>query len=330
MEGLIATLGTTKGITYIAIAVVVVLVLVMISKLFNVNYFRVLGWLGNRLTGGIGKFISGRERRYYRDLTIGKIDEKRRRVKIYRFLNDLIIDLGLKRRGATPYEFLFLVIVASAILAALAGAVIGSTAMGIMLFPIILMGLICGLYTRANIAHDTRIDAVIEAENIISNNIKGGVVVSIRSSIDLMPKAVKMEFRDFLDNVEQKNYHVVSALMELNNNLGSVADDFIKKCIMFETEEEHGYAGIFKDVVEVNNIKTAIRNDIKRKFDKVQTDFIMCLTITFVFMIGSMVVYDIIAGFYLNNLFGNLLLALDALFIVVEFVIITWLRAKEL
>ena len=33
--------------------------------------------------------------------------------------------------------------------------------------------------------------------------------------------------------------------MELNAQLGSVADDFIKKCIVFEMEEEHGIAGMF-------------------------------------------------------------------------------------
>ena len=40
-----------------------------------------------------------------------------------------------------------------------------------------------------------RIEAVIEAENIIANSIKDGVVVSIRNSIDLIPETVRAEFR---------------------------------------------------------------------------------------------------------------------------------------
>ena len=36
------------------------------------------------------KFIGKSEANYHRDLVIGKIDAKRRRVKIYRFLNDLL------------------------------------------------------------------------------------------------------------------------------------------------------------------------------------------------------------------------------------------------
>lgn len=330
MNGLLASLSTAKGVTYVAVLVLAVLVLVSLSMMFRINYFRTLKKVTDFLAKRIGRRIVGYERRYYRDLTIGRLHQKRLRVRTYRFLNDLIIDLGLKRRGATPYEFLFFVIVAAVIVAIAAGALLGSKGMAILLFPIIFAAIMCGLYTKANLAHDGRIDSVIEAENIISNNIKGGVVVSIRSSVDLMPENIRSEFKDFLDNVEHKNYHVVTALMELNNNLGTVADDFIKKCIMFETEEEHGYAGIFRDVVEINNIKTAIRNDTKRKFEKVKTDFMLSVTITFTFLLGSMIIYEIIAAFYLQTGLGNILLAMDAFFVVLEFVVITWLRAKEL
>ena len=192
------------------------------------------------------------------------------------------------------------------------------------------MAVMCGMYTRANVTHDKRIDDVIEAENIISNNIKSGVVGSIKSCIDIIPDGVRTEFMDFIDNVEHKNYHVETALKDLNNNLGTIADDFIKKCIMFETEEEHGYDGVFKDIVEVNNIKTAIRNDVKRKFEVVVHNFIISVVMVFLFIGGVMFVYDIVMEFYLNNIIGNIVLALDALLIVLEFVYITKLRATEL
>ena len=137
--------------------------------------------------------------------------------------------------------------------------------MTIVFAPIVFAFILCILYTKANISHDARIEGVIEAENIISNNIKGGVVPAVRNSIDMIPKIVRTEFRDFLDNVEQKNYHISTALMELNNNLGSIADDFIKKCIEFETSEEHGISGMFKDVVEINNVKYKVISQRKIK-----------------------------------------------------------------
>lgn len=330
LEGLLAALNSTKGITYLAIFIIAVLVLVLGATIFGISYTGLLHRIVNSVTRGIGHFISGRERKYYRDLTIGKVNEKRRRVKIYRFLNDLIIDLGLKRRGATPYEFLFLVVVGSIIISAVIGGMLSSKLMVILMLPIVFAAVMCCLYTKANLAHDTRIDAVIEAENIISNNIKGGVVLSVKNSLDLMPKEVRNEFKDFVDNVEQKNYHVVVALQELSNNLGTIADDFIKKCIMFETEEEHGYVGVFRDVVEVNNIKTSIRNDIKRKFEDVQQEFLFSIILIAVFLVGSMIIFDTLSWFYLQTLAGNIVIALDALLIVIYFVYITYLRAQEL
>ena len=69
--------------------------------------------------------------------------------------------------------------------------------MAIIITPIAFAGIMCGLYTKANITHDARIEAIIEAENIISNNIKDGVVVAVRNTIDMMPNLVRAEFEDF-------------------------------------------------------------------------------------------------------------------------------------
>lgn len=88
--------------------------------------------------------------------------------------------------------------------------------MTILIFPILEVGVFCVLYTKANVAHDARIEAVYEAENIICNNIQLGVVPAVRSSIDMMPREVREEFVEFLDNVESKNYHIKTALQVLN------------------------------------------------------------------------------------------------------------------
>ena len=279
----------------------------------------------------LGQFIGAEEKRYHRDVAIGKLTEKRLKVKIYKFLNDLIIDLGLKVKGANPYSFLFVVAMSSVIISLILGLLIFSSMfLGLLVSPIVFAALMCGIYTKANVAHDTRIEAIIEAENIISNNIKDGVVVAVKNSIEMIPQTVRQEFRDFLDNIEYKNYHIKTALLELGNNLGSVADDFIKKCIIFEMEEEHGLAGIFKDVVEVNNIKTELRNEMKRRFEEVTTEFVIGALMIFIFLGGTMAVFSNVADFYLKTFPGQLILMLDFLIIVTEFVYLTYLRAKEL
>lgn len=330
-QSFVATLTSMDVAIKVAIIGFICIDCFILVKFFGVNFVELGFKLIQKIVSFSGKTINSKEQKYHRDLTVGKINEKTKRVKIYRFLNDLIIDLDLKKRGATPYEFLAFVIVSSALLSFVACELIfNSFIMGLIMLPIVFVAIMCSLYTKANMEHDQRIEAVIESENIISNNIKDGVVVAVRNSIDLMPSKIRGEYRDFLDNIEHKNMHIRTALLELNNNLGSISDDFIKKCIVFEMEEEHGIAGMFRDVVEINNIKTEMRIEMKRKFEEVSTQFVVGALMIFVFLAGVLIIYEDVRGFYFNTAIGRIIIALDALIMILEFVYITYLRAKEL
>lgn len=322
------SINTAVWLTVIGIILILIVTLV---KIFDVDLLKLCLKGINKVVSLSGKTIYNQEQRYHRDLAVGKINEKQKRVQIYRFMNDLIIDLGLKKRGATPYEFLAFLLLIS-LLISLIGCqlLLDSVIMGLIMYPIVFSAVMCGFYTKANLAHDIRIEAVIESENIISNNIKDGVVVAVRNSIDLMPTAVRSEFRDFLDNIEHKNYHIRTALLELNNNLGSISDDFIKKCIVFEMEEEHGISGMFRDVVEINNIKTELRSDMKRKFEVVVGEFVLGSVMIFAFLIAILYIYPDVRTWYLKTVIGNIILGLDFLLLIGEFVFITYLRAREL
>ncbi len=319
--------------TAVVIAVIGFIMVFFVALIYvlRVNPLQLFSGMLHGITHASSKFISKHEERYHRDLEVGKINEKTKRAMIYRFMNDLIIDLGLKRRGATPYEFLaFIIVLCLCISFGGCKIILNSFAMGFVMMIPITTAVVCALYTKANLAHDARIEAVIESENIISNNIKDGVIVAVRNSIDMMPAVVRSEFKDFLDNIEHKNFHIRTALLELNNNLGSISDEFIKKCIVFEMEEEHGVAGMFRDIVEINNIKTELRNDMKHKFEEVIGEFVIGSLMIFAFLGGVLIIYPNIREFYFHHWAGNLLIAADALILVGEFVFITYLKAKDL
>lgn len=325
------SLGTINGAVSIAIIGFISILVFILIKFFNIDVKEIALNIVRKIISLSGKTINNKELKYHRDLAIGKINEKTKRVKTYRFLNDLIIDLGLKKKGATPYEFLAFVLVGTLLISLIfCELIFQSLLMVIVMYPIFFIAIMCGLYTKANMEHDQRIEAVIESENIISNNIKDGVTVAVRNSLDLMPIKVRSDFKDFLDNIEHKNLHIRTALLELNNNLGSISDDFIKKCIVFEMEEEHGIVGMFKDIVEINNIKSEMRTDMKRKFEQVSMQFVLGALMIFVFLGGILVIYPDIRDFYFTSVPGRLILAVDMLIMILEFVFITSLRAKEL
>lgn len=326
-----SSLNTAGGATGIAIFMLVILGLLVAMKLTGFRFIDILHKVVMLFARIFARAINRKEEKYHRDIQIGKINEKRTKVKLYRFLSELIIDLNLSASGITPYELLFLVtIIVLIITTIICKLLFNSFLLTIIFTPIVLIGTFCVLYTRANVAHDTRIEAVIEAENIICNNIKVGVVVAVRESLDVLPKTVRPDFKDFIDNIEQKNYHIKTALLELNAKLGSVADDFIKKCIVFEMEEEHGIAGMFQDIVEINNIKMEMRTNMKRRFEEVKTEFIIGAVMIFSFLAGVLIIYPSVRDFYFKNFFGHLILAADVLLLIAEYVYLTYLRAKEL
>ena len=330
-NSIFSSLGTNGGATSAAIFMIVLLSILLLIKISNLPFFKLILSFINFLLSIFGKFINKQEENYHRDLAIGKIDEKRKTYKLYNFLNELIIDLGLIRTGVTPYELLFIVctltFIATAILCKI---VFGSFLMTIVMFPVVIIGVFCVMYTKANLAHDQRIENVIEAENIICNNIKVGVVVAVRDSLDVLPKEIRPDFKDFIDNIEQQNYHIKTALLELNAHLGSVADDFIKKCIVFEMEEEHGIAGMFQDIVEINNINLEMRTEMKRKFEEVKSEFKIGATMIFAFLGGVLAIFPNVREFYFSTWVGQLITAIDVLLLILEYVYITYLRAQEL
>lgn len=330
-NSIFSSLGTNGGATSAAIFMIVLLSILLLIKISNLPFFKLVLSFINFLLSIFGKFINKQEENYHRDLAIGKIDEKRKTYKLYNFLNELIIDLGLVRTGVTPYELLFIVCTLTFIVTAiLCKIVFGSFLMTIVMFPVVIIGVFCVMYTKANLAHDQRIENVIEAENIICNNIKVGVVVAVRDSLDVLPKEIRPDFKDFIDNIEQQNYHIKTALLELNAHLGSVADDFIKKCIVFEMEEEHGIAGMFQDIVEINNINLEMRTEMKRKFEEVKSEFKIGATMIFAFLGGVLAIFPNVREFYFSTWIGQLIIAIDVLLLILEYVYITYLRAQEL
>lgn len=331
MDGsIIKSLASLTSVRLLISVLIISIFFIIVSKWISIHPLGVIGWAWNKIVKGFSKLVSKKEKAYHRDIEIGKIDSRRKRVKLYKFLSDLIIDLGMVDTGIKPYELLYSVLITVAVLTLFVSNVIfGNMLIAIILYPIFTIGIFCGLYTKANIAHDRRIESVIEAENIICNNIKSGVLVAVKDCLEVLPKEVRPDFRDFVDNVEQKNIHIKTALIELNIRLGSVADDFIKKCIVYELEEEHGISEMFKDIVEVNNLKSEMRVLIKRKLERVVTDFKISASMIFVFLLGVLFVYPNIRHWYFTSFIGQSIIAFDALILIGEYVYITYLRAKE-
>lgn len=329
LKDIIARLSTIGGAQQLAYLLNISLLLLVLVTHFHINPKSTASHLFNKGVYNIGKKIKQSEINYRRKLEIGKLNKKALTVRFYNLLNDLTIDLQLKQKGTTPYELLFFILVMTFILSFFSAFLLfGSVFMGMLLFGPVFVGFVCALYTKGNMAHEDRINAVIEAENIICNNIESGVKVAVRNSIDSFPKSVQVEFRDFLHELDDSTY-IATALINLNDRLGTIADKFISKCIKFELFEEHGTAGTFKDIVEMNTYKTQTRIRMARAFEQVMSEFKICAGMIIIFLGLVLLIYPFVRNLYFNTLIGNLILVADVLLFISEFVIITYLRAQD-
>lgn len=328
---LIKTAATTKGVIIIAVVIILFLLSTLLKQYTNRSLLDIIHRVARKIAYLVGKHVRKREKRYQRDITIGKLNNKMRTVKTYKFMKDLIIDLQLEYTGITPYELLGFILVGSLILSyAVALIFFTSTAIMILVYPIAVCATICVMYTKANVAHERRIAAVIESENIICNNIQGGVLVAVKQNINIIPEETRTYFKDFIDNIEIKNYHIKTALLELNTQLGSMSDDFIKKCIVYELEEERGIADMFQDVVELNNIKTDLRVKMKHELEEKVNEIRVSTVLIAVFLFGILGIYPSIRSMYFNSVGGNVIIVIDILLLIIVYVIATIVRATEL
>lgn len=328
---LIRTAATTKGIVVIAVIVLLCLCSVLLKQYTGKSLLIIIHGVIRKIAYFIGKVVSKREKRYQRDITIGKLNNKMRTVKTYKFMRELIIDLKLEYTGITPYELMGFILVGSLVMSYVIALIFfTTTAIMILLYPICACGVICLMYTKANVAHERRIAAVIESENIICNNVSNGVLVAVKQNINIIPEETRPYFRDFIDNIEIKNYHIKTALLELNMQLGSMSDDFIKKCIVFELEEERGVADMFQDVVELNNIKSDLRNDMKHELEEKVNEIRISIVMITIFLFAVLAIYPSIRSMYFNTVPGNIVIVIDILLLIIIYVIATVVRATEL
>lgn len=329
MQRFLEYINTMSGAVDFAIFAIVVTFLIICISNLEIKPSSTAKKLTSKSLSAIGRKVRKSERDYHRGCEIGQYKKTGFRVKFYDLLNDLTIDLGMKVKGTTPYELFFFILAFSVMLTMFSSLILFSSLfVGFIAYPFVCVGVICALYTKGNVAHENRINAVIEAENIICNNIESGVRVAVRNSITSFPKDVQAEFQDFLHELDDSTF-ITTALLNLNDKLGSIADKFISKCIKFELYEEHGTAGTFKDIVEMNTYKTQTRIRMSRSFEQVMNEFKICAGLIILFLTGVLAIYPFVRNFYFTNFIGQLLLLGDLLLFILEFVIITYLRAKD-
>lgn len=301
---------------------------VLVASIFGYNVFYWISVSIKKVFQFLFVAVQKKERKHLEAVKSGRKDKKSLGVYqwVFRICNTL-----WGTREISPYVFLTIVTLASVGAGILVSVLfLGSVFYAIAMIPICEAAILAYYYTAANKRERHRIKALLEAINTVSSNMKGGVVPATKESLNSIDASVRYMFTDFLDAVEVRNTHVITALEDLRQDMTPVGDDFIRKAKTFEQGEERGLSDVFKDVIEVNNMKLRMMQKQEDAFKKVEFDFRVSTLGIFGFLVGVLAIYADVREWYFSTGIGSLILVVDATLLLAEYVYMVSLRARAL
>lgn len=147
------------------------------------------------------------------------------------------------------------------------------------------------LIVKARKVESTKIEAIMDAEDLICPLAKDGVLVAIKKVLeanDYLSPIIRPYFVEFVDNCENHGYSFKKAMNLLNRQLGSKFDSFAEKAIVFEYNERRGMADIFLDIIDENAALREINIRKDRIFKKMNKDFLIKNLLIVAFVLYSL------------------------------------------
>lgn len=229
--------------------------------------------------------------------------------KLYNWVNNQLVALGLKRLGVSVVGYLLFWAVISFIISIVLNLL---TQMGVLFFPFmfLMIFVITLVMTRVMVSErmEMREADVMNAIDLIVPEVHNGVKNAIVTYKDNFAPSVKDDFQAFIINIQDRGYTFEDAMYILADNLGLVFNDFAQKAIYFEAVGEREMVEIFADITETNRLRRQLRDENNNQFASLKASFIVSAGMTFAYFIFLMFTDDFSRTFFLTNTIGKFLL----------------------
>lgn len=229
--------------------------------------------------------------------------------KLYNWVNNQLVALGLKRLGVSVVGYLLFWAVISFIISIVLNLL---TQMGVLFFPFmfLMIFVITLVMTRVMVSErmEMREADVMNAIDLIVPEVHNGVKNAIVTYKDNFAPSVKDDFQAFIINIQDRGYTFEDAMYILADNLGLVFNDFAQKAIYFEAVGEREMVEIFADITETNRLRRQLRDENNNQFAGLKASFVVSAGMTFAYFIFLMFTDDFSRTFFLTNTIGKFLL----------------------
>lgn len=228
--------------------------------------------------------------------------------KLYNWVNQQLIALGLKKQGVTPTGYLTFWGLAAVLLGTVIGIV---THLGLFTFFIwILCFILMLMLTRVIVSEriEKRELDVMNAIDLIVPEAGSGIKNAIATYIDNFAPSVRDDFRAFLTNINERGYSFEDAMYMLSDNLGTVFRDFAQKAIYYERVGEKEMLDIFTDITETNRLRRQLRDENTTAFNTLKVNFLVSTLLTAGYFVFLMMTDSFSRTFFLQSMPGKVLL----------------------
>lgn len=249
--------------------------------------------------------------------------------KLYVWVNNQLVALGLKRLGISVVGYLLFWATVSFIMAIVLTIISG---MGFAFFPLIfgMLFVVCLVMTRVMVSErmEMREADIMNAVDLIVPEVHNGVKNAIATYKDNFAPSVRDDFQAFLVNIQDRGYTFADAMYILSDQLGLVFNDFAQKAIYFEAGGEREMVEIFADITEQNRTRRQLRDENNNAFTSLRASFIVSAGMTFAYFIFLMFTDDFSRYFFLTQTAGKflLLIMIGVVFAVLAY--ITTIKSK--
>lgn len=259
------------------------------------------------------------------------LNKESKSFKIYRFLDDIIVNLDLSRNNVTVFGLLLFTALLSAILTLMLGILIKLDLY--MYFVAFLAFGICIVVVFRFLSlskKEKREDQIMDAVDLLVSDVKGGVFNAIVRYMDSFHPDIRPYFLEFIDNMQTKGLSFKASMNVLNDRLGFIFSDFAHKAIMYEEKADDGFEDIFSAILETNRQRRLLRAANNIAFNQImQTLIISFIAIAF-FAVYIILTEYTVRQFLLYNSVGKLMIIGDVLLFAVVMGYLTGLKAKTL
>lgn len=279
---------------------------VFLIYFFSFQLQTVLAKINRALAEKIGVFSTSKEyviQRYVYQHSDSLI------AKLYTWINNQIVALGLKRLGVTVIGYLifwaFIALLMSLLITLLAN-------FGVVFFPVLYFMILVVVLVMTRVVVSERMEKreadIMNAVDLIVPEVHNGIKNAIVTYKDNFAPSVREDFQAFIVNIQDRGYTFEDAMFILSDNLGLVFKDFAQKAIYFEAVGEREMVEIFADIVETNRLRRQLRDENNNAFVSLKASFIVSVGLTFAYFMFLMFTDAFSREFFLINPVGKFLL----------------------